>query len=197
MPDELEIENGRIYLKETPDRGMPVKDLFWAGDMVPILATVNGTLPEKVTGIPFAATFAEVEVDTETGKVAVLKLVVVNDLGTVMCASGAEAQQVGGQCMGLGETLTEEIIYDKATGIPLNFNWIDYKIPTMADFPDVEPVPLEVWRGAAEYGACGLGEGITTCTPRAVANAIYNAIAARIDDIPFKPEKILRVLGKT
>ena len=77
-----------------------------------------------------------------------LKLVVINDCGTVMYASGAESQQIGGQCQGMGEALTEEIIYDKATGIPLNFNWIDYTIPTMADMPEIEPVLLEVWKGS-------------------------------------------------
>jgi len=55
----------------------------------------------------------------------------------------AEAQQIGGQCIGIGESLTEEIIYDEATGVPLNFNWIDYKIPTLADMPEIEPVLLE------------------------------------------------------
>jgi CO/xanthine dehydrogenase Mo-binding subunit len=66
----------------------------------------------------------------------------------------------------------------------------------MADMPDIDPVLLGVWRGAGEYGACGIGEGTVTCTPRAVLNAIYNAIGVRIDDIPVKPEKILRALGK-
>jgi xanthine dehydrogenase molybdenum-binding subunit len=152
-------------------------------------------LAEK-TGVPYFANFAEVEVDTGTGRVETLKLVVVNDCGTVMYASGAEAQQVGGQCIGLGEALTEEIIYDRATGIPLNFNWIDYHIPTMADMPDIEPVLLEVWKGGGEYGACGIGEGTVTCTPRAILNAIYNAVGARIDEIPVTPDKILRALGK-
>jgi CO/xanthine dehydrogenase Mo-binding subunit len=113
-----------------------------------------------------------------------------------MYASGAEAQQVGGQVAGLGESLTEEIIYDPATGFPLNFNWIDYKFPTMADMPPVEPVLLEVWRGSGEYGACGIGGSVLTCTPRAILNAIYHAIGVRIDDIPVKPEKVLRALGK-
>jgi CO/xanthine dehydrogenase Mo-binding subunit len=127
--------------------------------------------------------------------VKVRKLIILNDCGTVMYASGAEAQQIGGQCAGLGESLTEEIIYDEATGVPLNFNWIDYQIPTIADMPDIEPVLMEVWRGAGEYGACGIGEGVLTCTPRAILNAIYNAIGVRIDDLPIKPEKVLRALG--
>ena len=123
------------------------------------------------------------------------KLVVLNDCGTVMYASGAESQQIGGQVIGLGETLTEEIVYDRATGVPLNFNWIDYRIPTMADMPEVEPVLLEVWKGAGEYGACGIGEGTVTCTPRAILNAVYNAIGARVDEIPATPEKILSALA--
>ena len=59
--------------------------------------------------------------------------------------------------MALGEAITEEIVYDPLKGVPLNFNFIDYKMPTILDMPQVEPVLLEVWRGAGEYGACGIG----------------------------------------
>lgn len=195
-PDELGVDEGRIYIKKTPEKGMTVKELFWQGDLVPILATVSETLPDEVTGTPFTATFVEVEVDMETGQIEILNTIVLHDPGTVMFASGAEGQQVGGQAMAIGETLTEEIIYDEATGIPLNFNWIDYKIPTITDFPAVEPVLMEIWKGAGEYGACGIGESVTTCTPSAIANAIYNATGVRIYNIPFKPEKVLKALGK-
>jgi CO/xanthine dehydrogenase Mo-binding subunit len=80
-------------------------------------------------------------------------------------------------------------------GVPLNFNFIDYKIPTILDMPPVEPVLLEIWRGDGEYGACGIGEGTLTCTPRAVANAIYNAIGVRVDELPMTPERVLKALG--
>lgn len=196
VPEDLDISGGRVYRKAAPSKGMTVKDVFMKGDMLPVVVEMGlAPNPEK-TGVPYIANFAEVEVDTATGRTQVLKLVVLNDCGTVMYASGAEAQQIGGQVTGVGEALTEEIIYDEATGVPLNFNWIDYKIPTMADMPEVEPALLEVWRGAGEYGACGIGEGTLTCTPRAVLNAIYNAVGARIDDIPVKPEKVLKALGK-
>ena len=79
---------------------------------MPIVVTLSRKVNQKRTGVPYFANFAEVEVDTDSGKVDVLPLVVINDCGTVMFASGAEAQQVGGQVMGLGEVLTEEIIYD-------------------------------------------------------------------------------------
>ena len=194
-PEDLDIADGRVFRKAAPEDKKTVAEVLWTGDLVPIAVTVSRPPASERTGVPFQANFAEVEVDAGTGQVRIVKLVIVNDCGTVMYPSGAEAQQIGGQCMSVGETLTEEIIYDPATGIPLNFNWIDYQIPTMADIPDIEPVLLEVWRGAGEYGACGIGEGVLTCTPAAVANAVYDAVGVRVDSIPFKPEKILAALA--
>ena len=194
--DRLDIQNGLVLVKGDPERSLTVKELLWQGDMTPLIASVNKVPPEEVTGVPFAGTFVEVEVDEADGKVEVLKIVQLNDCGTVMYASGVEAQQTGGQCIGMGEALFEEIVYDQKTGRPLNFNWVDYHIPTMLDYPDIEPVPLEVWRGAGEYGPCGIGEVVTTNTPRAVANAVYNAIGVRIDEIPITPQKVLAALGK-
>ncbi len=195
-PQQLGVEDGLVYRLDSPGRRENVRKLLREANLNPITVEVSRRPLAEETGVPFIASFAEVEVDTGTGQVRVLKLVVVNDCGTVMYASGAEAQQIGGQCIALGETLTEEIVYDTRTGVPLNFNWIDYQIPTLADIPEIDPVLLEVWRGAGEYGACGIGEGTVTCTPRAVLNAIYNAIGVRIDDIPVRPEKVLRALGK-
>jgi xanthine dehydrogenase molybdenum-binding subunit len=191
--DQLTVAGGRIT---APGHSIGVQELLWQGDLVPISVMVSRRPSAQKTGVPYIASFAEVEVDTSTGRTQVLKLVIVNDCGTVMYASGAEAQQLGGQVMALGEALTEELIYDPVRGLPLNFNFIDYKMPTLLDMPAIEPVLLEVWRGAGEYGACGIGEGTLTCTPRAIANAIYNAIGARVDELPMTPEKVLRALGK-
>ena len=174
---EMTISEGRI---SGPDNSINFKDLLWQGDLVPLSVMVSRRPEAHRTGVPYIASFAEVEVDTATGRTQVLKLVIVNDCGTVMYASGAESQQIGGQVMAIGEALTEEIIYDPLRGVPLNFNFIDYKIPTIVDMPDIDPVLLEVWRGAGEYGACGIGEGTLTCTPRAIANAVYNAIGSRV-----------------
>jgi xanthine dehydrogenase molybdenum-binding subunit len=196
LPADLEITEGKVRRKGSAEPGIDYRQLAWHEDLVPIVVVVGRVPAAEKTGVPYQTAFAEVEVDTETGAVQVLELVIVNDCGTVMYASGAEAQQIGGQCAGVGEALTEEIIYDAHSGAPLNFNWIDYKIPTMADLPDVLPVLLEVWRGAGEYGACGIGEGVLTCTPRAILNAIHNAIGVRIDHIPITPRKVLTALGR-
>ena len=189
----LEIDHGIIRGAENE---ISVRDLLMKGDLVPISVMVSRKPNTQRTGVPYIASFAEVEVDTSTGRTQVLKLVIVNDCGTVMYASGAEAQQIGGQVMALGEALTEEIVYDPVHGVPLNFNLVDYKMPTILDMPEIDPVLLEVWKGAGEYGACGIGEGTLTCTPRAVANAIYNAIGKRVNEIPITPEKVLHALGR-
>jgi len=191
--DDLEIVKGRIV---GAGKEISVKELLMKGDLVPISVMISRHPASQRTGVPYIASFAEVEVDTSTGRTQVVKLVIINDCGTVMYASGAESQQIGGQVMAIGEALTEEIIYDPVHGVPLNFNFIDYKMPTILDMPEIEPVLLEVWRGAGEYGACGIGEGTLTCTPRAIANAVYNAIGARIDEIPITPDKVLRALGR-
>ncbi len=193
---DIDVVDGKVLVASQPSFSKTIKEVLREGDLVPITVSSSRNPDTSKTGVPFIANFAEVEVDESTGKVEVRKIVQINDAGTVMYASGAEAQQIGGQVQGLGEALTEEIVYDKATGIPLNFNWIDYTMPTMVDMPDIDPVLLEVWRGAGEYGACGIGEGTLTCTPGAILNAIYNAIGVRVNDIPAKPEKILKALGK-
>ncbi len=194
--DQIVIEDGLVCLKAQVKKSITVKRLLQKGDLVPIVAMASSRPHTRKTGVPYQATFAEVEVDTATGQTQVLRMIILNDCGTVMFASGAEAQQCGGQCMTVGESLFEEIVYDEKTGVPLDFNWVEYKIPTIADMPKVEPVLFEVWKGAGEYGACGIGEGVVTCGPRAIANAIYNAIGVRIDDIPITPDKILKALGR-
>jgi xanthine dehydrogenase molybdenum-binding subunit len=193
---DLDIADGRVFAKAAPENAKSVRDILWSGDFVPLVSTVSKLPPADKLGTPIFAAFAEVEVDVETGVVDVQRIVVVNDCGTVMFGSGAEGQQVGGQCLAVGESLTEELVYDEATGVPLNFNWIDYHVPTMLDFPEVEPVLLEVWKGAGEFGACGMGEGTGTCTPRAIYNAVYNAVGVRIEDMPLTPERVLRALAK-
>jgi len=169
---DIDIVDGAAFVKASPSKRIVIKELLLRGDLAPMTVMMSRPPLATKTGVPYIGTFAEVEVDAATGRVAVIKLVVINDCGTVMYASGAEAQQIGGQCIGVGESLTEEIIYDRATGVPLNFNWIDYRIPTIADMPDIEPVLLEVWKGGGEYGACGIGEGTVTCTPEKVLAAL-------------------------
>lgn len=192
----LDIADGKVYKKTEPWIYIDASNVMMEDDCVPITGRNVRNNNKTVTGIAYGAWFAEVEVDTETGKVTVLDLVIANDVGQVMHASGAEAQQIGGVCIGMGETLTEELFYDKRTGTPLNVNYIDYKMLTMADVPEISPLLLETWKGASEYGACGLAESTPTGASTAIANAVYNAIGIRVPNAPFSPKKILEGLAE-
>jgi len=195
-PEELDIEDARVFVKSDPSRGMSASSVIMDSDCLPVYVYMNNGYDMTITGVPYGAWFAEVEVDTEIGQVEVLRLVLVNDVGTVLHASGAESQQLGGQCMGLGESLTEEIFYDKATGTPLNCNYLDYKEPTLADYADIDPVLMEVWKGAGEYGCVGVAEGPLTGTAAAIANAVYNAVGIRLDECPMTPKRVINALNE-
>lgn len=201
-PDELDIDEGRIFVKASPEIGMTIQeyydsiDIFTEDTLAPLTTYYARELSAEDFGTAYQATFAEVEVDTETGQVDVLRIVVACDGGTVLYPPGAEAQLVGGQVQGLAEAMFEEMIYDEATGMPLNFNFIDYHFPTMADLPEIDPIPMEVYKGRGIYGASGMGEGAPCCTPRAISNAVYNAIGVRINSTPLTPIKVLEALGK-
>jgi len=194
----LDIDEGRIFAAGSPDETlMFAKDLMMDDDCVPIMGYNIRDNNKHKTGLGYGAWFAEVEVDIETGKLEVLQVVIANDVGQVMHASGAESQQIGGvSCIGVGEALFEELCYDKKTGTALNTNYIDYKMPTLADAPDVSPVLMEEWRGAGEYGAVGLAESTPTGTAAAISNAVYNAIGVRVSTVPITPQKILAALAQ-
>lgn len=195
-PDDLDIEDAVIFQKSNPTNRIGVSDMMINNDCVPIYTHHARNNDRSGKGVAYAAWFAEVEVDIELGNVEVKNLVLVNDAGKVLHASGAESQQLGGQCMGFGESLMEEIVYDKNTGTMLNHNYIDYKMPTIMEFAPINAELLEVWKGGGEYGATGFAEGTLTGTPMAIGNAIYNAIGVRIDKVPYKPESILNALAK-
>jgi len=201
--DDLDMKKGRVFVKGDPGTGMTIEEYFAAIDLheedtlVPVTEYHERLISSEYDGNAYMATFAEVEVDTETGEIEVLKLVVCSDGGTILNPAGAEGQMSGGQCMGVGEALYERMIYDEKTGVPLNFNYIDYKFPTAADWPDVDPIPMEVYKGKhGLFGASGLGEGAPSCTPGAVSNAVYNAIGIRIGGTAISPRDIYEALEK-
>ena len=195
-PEELDIENAYVFEKADPENRIEVGWFMLHTDCVPIHIHHARHNVNENAGLPYGAWFVEVEVDTEIGTVEVLDMAVVNDVGCVMHASGAESQQLGGQALGIGEILTEEMQYDWETGTPLNNNYIDYKMLTMADFPSVTPLLIEEWQGLGRYGAAGIAEGSFCGTGAAIANAVYNAVGVEIDKQPITPKKILDGLAK-
>lgn len=153
-------------------------------------------MPKGVVTHCFAAHFIEVEVDTLSGKVRVLKLVAAHDLGKTINLLGAENQVDGGAIQGMGFGLTEDQIFDKGTGLCLNPNLVDYKLFTMKDIPEIHPLFIEPIDPVGPFGAKGLGEPPVSVPAPAIANAIYNAIGVRFTEVPINIRSILEGLNK-
>ncbi len=143
---------------------------------------------------PYVAGFAEVEVNTATGKVRVLKFAAVADCGTVVNPKLARIQLEGGIVMGIGFALQEDVHYGE-TGKMLSNSLSKYRIPCASDIPpELETAFEESYEPSGPFGAKSLGEVVVHTPPGAIANAVYNAVGVRIYSLPITPEKILRAL---
>ncbi len=140
----------------------------------------------------FGSQMAEVEVDTETGHVRVLRLVCANDVGRAINPMAVEGQIEGGAQMGLGYALTEEVLVKE--GRVLNPDFLDYRLFTAADMPLIETVIVETDDPQGPFGAKGVGEMGGTPTAAAIANAIYDAIGVRMTTLPMTPERVLKAI---
>ena len=140
----------------------------------------------------FGAQMAEVEVDTETGKVRVLRLACANDVGHAINPMAVEGQIEGGAQMGLGYALTEELIVKD--GKVMNPDLLDYRLFTSADMPVIETYIIETDDPGGPFGAKGVGEMGGTPTAAAIANAIYDAVGVRMTQVPMTPERVLAAL---
>ncbi|MBF8284003.1 MAG: aldehyde oxidase and xanthine dehydrogenase molybdopterin binding protein [Anaerolineales bacterium] len=135
---------------------------------------------------------AEVEVDPGTGAVRVVRYAAAHDVGYAANPTLAEGQIHGGVAQGIGMALMEEIVY--RDGHVINNNWTDYKLPTIADVPDVQAILVQHPVEGGPFGAKGLGESPVIHPPAALANAIAHATGVRLTSLPITAEKILRAL---
>ena len=141
----------------------------------------------------FVAHIAEVEVNVLTGKVRVTRYVAAQDLGRCINPLGAEGQIQGGAVQGIGYALYEEMIHDEA-GLTVNPSFGDYKLPTIADVPPIEPIIVEGHYGSGPYGAKGVGEANIVPPAGAIANAVYDAVGVRVRSLPMRPERVLEAM---
>ncbi len=140
----------------------------------------------------FGAHAAEVEVDTETGFVRVLRIVAAHDVGVALNPRGVKGQIMGGVAQGLGWALTENL--PLKDGVIQNPGFANYIVPTIMDMPDVQPVIAESHDPVGPYGAKGVGEPALIPSPPAIANAIFDAVGMRLHSLPLSPEKIFWAL---
>jgi len=191
-PDDLEARDSKI---STRDGARTLTFAEVAKRIGNVMIAGHGTRGPNEQGLAlmsFGAQFAEVEVNSESGHVRVLRIVAAHDVGRVINPTLAESQLEGGILQGLGFALFEERILDSASGRPLNPTMHDYKIPTIADTPEIEAwCVASVDARANHIGARGLAEPPVIPTAPAIANAVADALGVDITEIPLTPWRVL------
>lgn len=155
-------------------------------------ATVTGVTYPAFIAPSFSAHAARVAVDRSTGKIAVRRVVAAQDVGKAINPLAVEGQIEGGVAMGLGYALLEETVMEE--GRVLNPGFLDYKLLTSVDVPDVLPVIVEKPSRAGPFGAKGVGEPPASLPAAAVANALADAVGVRLRRLPLRPEDVLAAL---
>lgn len=196
--DQLNYTNGTVVSKADQSKKLTIPEII--GKMRERVLVTTGARNANPKGYminTFGAQFAEVEVDTQTGKVKVLKVVAANDIGRVLNPKTMENQFHGGIIQGVSFALMEERIIDPESGKVLTTNLHDYKIPTIMDAPEIEVIIVsEADNLISSVGAKGCGEPAHIPTAGAIANAVYNALGVRIKGLPITPDKVLTALQK-
>jgi CO/xanthine dehydrogenase Mo-binding subunit len=205
-PENLDIRDRTIFSKKDPEKKSPLGKVLRAahyttgGKMVMgeyFYDPPNENLDKEFKG-NLSVTYAygthgvEVEVDKETGQVKILKYIAAHDVGRAINPMLLEGQVYGGATMGIGYALTEKLILQN--GKVMNPNFLDYKILTAKDVPNIEPIVIETNDEFGPFGAKGIGEPGLVPTAPAIANAIYDAVGVRIKELPITPEKVLAAL---
>jgi xanthine dehydrogenase molybdenum-binding subunit len=195
-PCDLRVAGGTIRVAGT-DRSISVKDAVSPRKGVPAAQFVGSATYYPTKSYSFAAHFVEVAVDTETGRIEVLQVVPVHEIGKVIHPVAAAGQIEGGIQQGIGHTLYEDYQIDMETGRSLNANFVDYKMPLAMDMPPVRTVILETAPDpGGPFGAKGVGEDPIVAIGPAIANAVHDAIGVRFRHYPIRPEQVLQALRR-
>ena len=196
--DRLRIKDGAIFEKSKPDNIILISDLMRKTQIedMGICEQVIGSATGVAPAMPgyYGAILAEVEVDTETGKVEGLKLTSAFDVGRAINPDLVEGQITGGAVMGVGFALTENLLLRE--GQILNSSFADYRLLKACDVPEIVPIIVESNEPTGPYGAKGVGEGCMVNVASAISNAIFHATGVRLTDLCMTPESILQGLAR-
>ena len=160
---------------------------YWAPETKPL-----GEGGDMHFAFSFAAQAVEVEVNTQTGEVRVLRVVTATDVGKAVNPLGLQGQIEGGVIMGLGHALTEHFILQN--GVPFSDRLARYRMPNITHTPEITAIVVEDPTAEGPYGAKGVGEIVTIPTIPAIANAIAHAVGVQVDRLPVDQEALLRAL---
>jgi 4-hydroxybenzoyl-CoA reductase subunit alpha len=204
---ELMSEGRRIFVRSAPHLGIDFAEaarryfslhgpLVGTGCYEPPPGLGGGFKGATVGTSPafsFGSSVCEVEVDTETGKVTIVRFTDSHDSGTVLNPIAFHGQVEGSIVMGVGEVLTEDLVFDDSGRI-LNANLHDYLIPSIGDIPEIHSNAVPSFEPRGPYGAKEVGEGSMVPVLGSIANAIYDAIGVRMTELPITPERVLKAI---
>jgi len=197
-PERLHIRDGVIAVEGDPENKITVAEV--TGRLAPHMLLgqgARGSNAKEKSIRTFGAQCVEVEVDLETGEISVLRIVAAHDCGRVINPTMVESQIVGGLTQGLGFALHEARVMDEKRGLVLNPNLEEYKIPTVADIPNLINVPVNLPDLAANpLGVKGIGEPPLIPTAPAIANAVFDATGVRIRHAPLSRRRMLEAFAE-
>ncbi len=191
--DELDIIDANIIEKNLGSIVCSLEDVAMESyyDRINASPITSDTSVNIRTNAPaYGVTFAEVEVDMKTGKIEVLEIYNVHDSGVIINPKLAEGQVHGGVSMGLGYALSEQMLFDKETGKPLNNNLLDYKLQTILDTPKIGVSFVDTYDAGGSFGQKSLGENPTISPAPAIRNAVFNATGVAFNKIPMNPQAV-------
>ncbi len=206
--EKLVIGDRRIFRKDDPGVGVSYLEALHKsqedrGALVssgsyrtpPMGRAHKGAAAGLAPAYSFSAYVAEVEVDVETGQTRVLKVWAAHDCGKALNPLSVKGQIIGSCHMGMGQVLSEEMRYGR-TGHLLNPDFLDYKIPTVHEMPDVYPIIVESNDPEGPFGAKEAGEGPLLPILPAVVNAVYDATGIRASELPISPDRLHKEIEK-
>jgi 4-hydroxybenzoyl-CoA reductase subunit alpha len=211
MVDELEVSDGIVCVQGRPDRCMTIgeivrlsiketgnpiigrgyRKILSAADRYPSLAKGVGRWTDAYG---YNAQVAEVEVDTESGVVKLIRATTFHDCGQPLNTQIVDGQVYGCISTGQGQALTEQVVIEE--GRVMNPTFLDYRLPITLDTPMTDGGDVDSFEPAGPFGAKEVGEGVVAQTLAAIANAVYDAVGVRITSLPITPEKVLAALSE-
>jgi xanthine dehydrogenase YagR molybdenum-binding subunit len=197
-PEHLCVYAGKIFMEGRSDGGIAIAEVTKRIAPHMILGHgVRGPNPQDKSVRTFGAQCVEVEVDVETGEITVLRVVAAHDCGRIINPTMVDSQVVGAVTQGLGFALTEERLVDADSGMVLNANLEEYKVPTVADIPAIVHARVDLPDPEANpTGAKGIGEPPLVPTAPAIANAVFDAVGVRIRHTPLSRHRLLEALAE-
>jgi CO/xanthine dehydrogenase Mo-binding subunit len=204
---KVDIKEKRAFIVDSPENYITYTDIMAGLKARGMIALGSGYFnpstsaldPQTMQGVPyaiyaFATHVTEVEVDTITGEVEVLKVVAAHDVGRGINKANIEGQIEGGCLMGTGYALTEKL--EVKDGVMENPSFSKYLIHTAKDMPEIHPIIVEAPTESGPFGAKGVGEPALIPVAPSILNAIYDAVGVRFTELPVSPESIVAALNK-